>query len=178
MSSTSATRTPMPSPKPRPREIQHVIDQGRHPFHADSDARRNAFERGVRDFFLEQYAGGIDRLQRIAQIVAENGNELFAQFVVGMRAAQRRLILLPRHFAVELHRDERSEAREHAEDFRISHLGRRRINGAEISKVAAVWQNDRHRYIAFDLVKLRRVVIAVTGIGARMFDDDGCIGPP
>src|SRR5580704_2828196 len=100
--------------------------------------------------------------------MTQDGDKLFAQFIVGMGAAQCRLVLLPRHFTVELHCNESGKAREHAQDFGVSHLGGRRINSTEIAKVAAIRQNNWYRNVALYLVELRRVVVAVTRVGARL----------
>ncbi|MEO7205204.1 MAG: hypothetical protein ABI356_10380 [Steroidobacteraceae bacterium] len=71
--------------------------------------------------------------------MTQDGNELFAQFIGSLRAPQGRLILLPRLLAVELHRDQSGEAREHADDFRVGHLGGRRISSADSRTISGGW---------------------------------------
>ena len=106
----------------------------------------------------------------IAQIVAEHGNELFAQGGCFLLVEQRRLVELDRLTGFDVIRDHIGEQLEHAHDLRLADVRGLWGNGAQGAEEAAVGQHDRHRNIAFQPIDLGRVMLVVERVAVDIVD--------
>ena len=87
-------------------EIENIIDQGGHPAAVDLDARGDAEEGGVARLPLQYLRARKHGMQRVAQVVAENRDELLAQFTGRPFIEQCSVFLRSCLVAIELQRDE------------------------------------------------------------------------
>ncbi len=163
--------------QPAAREVQHVVDQARHAARAALDAlRRGGDGRRVVRLALQQRGAHGDGRQRVAQVVAQHGDELLAQLARGALVHQQRLGQVVPPVGLELQRDQLREQLEHGDDLGLAHLVGLGVDGAQVAEVLAVGQLDRHRCVALDLVDARRVVGAEDRVLAGLVDEDGRVG--
>ena len=159
--------------EPRPGEVEHVVDDAAHAHdaaaHQPDDVPGALVQRPLR-----QHAdAGVDGGERVAQIVAENRDELLAQMGQFPRAGEFRLARRQLLLAVEMRCDQVGKQREHAGGRLILEGRRQRIDGAERAEERPVGADDRHRDIAAEAVHLRRRMIAVDAVLLDVVDDDG-----
>jgi hypothetical protein len=142
-----------------PGEVQHVVDQLGH---APRRGLRTPAQSG--DLGLgplkQQFRGHAHRRQRIAQVVYQDGDELFPQFGGGLLVQTCRVGRSQLIFAVEHHGDQTREGSEGGHGLRIGHLAWRPIHRAEVAEVHAVGAHDGHGDVASDPVGARGLVLA------------------
>ena len=158
------------------REVEQVVDQPVHALAADADDLREALGL-VRQRHAQHHLGGADGgVQRRAQVVADDGDELLAQFGRLLLVEQQLLAAQELFLVLQLQCDEPGEAlegRERAGTGQLHRPGIERTQGAEDPAVAFHY---RYRDIAFEAVELRAVVLAPLGMRAHLVDDDGDAG--
>ncbi len=120
----------------------------------------------------QQIAGRLDRGQRSAQVMAEQRDELLALMASGALVGQRRTCGLLLLLGFDLQRQQAREGFEHCARCRAGQVAWQRIERTERTEETAVGAQHRHRDIAFEAIHLRRVMVAVIGVGADLADDD------
>jgi hypothetical protein len=153
------------------REVEHVVDEGRHAGDAFSHHRDDGARLFVERRPLQKLGAGADGGQRIAQVVAENGDELFAQLRRGARVEQVGFRRRQPLTGVEVKGDQLGEQLEHADDARVFQFGRFGVDRAQRAEEAAVLEEDRHRDVALEAVHRRGRMPAIDFILGHVIDD-------
>ena len=110
--------------------------------------------------------------------MTENSDELFAERSRGPLVEQ---VGLDRVHPVEdtqVVADDLREHLEHRHRFGRVQAARLGVNRAKRAKERTVAKLNRHRYVALQSIKLRRVVFGINRVSGRMVDDDGPAGLP
>ena len=97
-------------------EIEHVVDELGHPRDAALDEAHDRRPPAAERFLLEHAHAGVDRGERVAQIVAEHGDELLAQLRRLALVEERRLGRRHPLVGLEVEGDEVGEQPEHLRD--------------------------------------------------------------
>jgi hypothetical protein len=166
-----ADRQPHARAQPHAREVEHVVDQAGHAARARLEPRAELHEVRLGLAADQQLGRRAHRGQRVAQVMAQHGDELLAQLGRGALGLQRDFGALLAVFVFQLARDQVGEGGEHRHGARVGHVRRPRVDGAQVAEVLAVGVDDRHRDVALDVVEPGRVVVAVHGVGAGVVDD-------
>src|SRR6185312_5501521 len=142
------------------REVEDVLDQFGHAQTALLHHLQHALAAVVvrRHRTLQQADARGDGGQRIAQVVAEYGHELFAQFRRFLGFDQLRPAGGEAFVGAEVLGDQFGEQAEHAGDFRPVDGARRRIDGAQRTEQSAVAQVNRLGDITLDVFRRRQRV--------------------
>jgi hypothetical protein len=162
--------------EPAAREIQQIVDQRRHPRHALLHQREDRC--GIPAAAHQQIGAGRDRRQRVAQVVAEHGDKLLAQFGSLAFPKQPRFTGGDTSGGVQMRGDQFGKQLEHADGLRRVQPRRPRIDRAQRAEERPVGEHDRHRDIALEAVLRRRVVTAKGHVVGDTVDDDGLTALP
>ena len=157
--------------QPPAREIQHIVDQVDHASHALLDARRVAPGAFAQRLHLQQFGGHADGLQGIAQVVAQHGDELVAQFCRHTGIVQVRFGPFGAFLHFQLRADQLAEQVQCLDHLLVLEHGRVRIDRAQGAEQGAVSAEDRYRNVALEAVQLGRGVVAEPGMDAGVAED-------
>ena len=106
----------------------------------------------------QQLDAGADRGDRVAQVVAEHGDELFAQRAHRLGVQQGGAAGVQPLLDLELRRDQLGEEGEGGQHLAVAQPGGLRVERADGAEDRAVAADDGHRDVAFEAV-------AASGIG-------------
>ena len=155
------------------REVQHVVDQLGHPLHARFHSSRDHAHLLVDGMPPEQLQPAGNGGDRIAQVVSQDCHETIAQSGKLRRTAECRLAAVEPLLGIDLHGQQLGEQFQRRQHVAGRQGGRLRIEAADRAEHRSVPAENRHRDVALEPVGLRRRMIAVDRIRARLIDDDG-----
>ena len=161
-----------------PREVEHIVDQPAHAaaalLHLVDDPGRPVVQRRG----LQKMGPGLDRGQGIAQIMAQDGDELVPQNRGLVSVQQGGLAFRQLSGGVQVKGDQFGEQLEGRQGLGRGDDMRLRVDGAQGAEELAVGQDDRERDIALQAVGRRRLVVGVGGVVGDVVDHDRRPLPP
>lgn len=160
-------------PQPAMGKIHHIVDQSGHSRDGAVDHRDDLGPSGGLRFLAEQGHACPNAGKRVAQIMAEHGDELLSQ--------RRCLSLVQQFFGADgvgiarfdMMADHLGEQGEHIDDVGFADFSGDGIDRAQRSEERAVGKDDGHRDVALQPVDGGRVMIPIFGIFGNIVDGDG-----
>ncbi len=161
-----------PPAQPSAREVHDVIDEPGHSLGAPVDQRDDMSSLLTERHHGQQLCAPMYRIQRIAQIVAHDGDELLPQ-LRGLSLVQKgRLTELQALLCVEMEGNQIGKQLEHADCLRRVQASRSGVNGAQGTEEPPARAVYRHRNVALKAVLLRRWMVTEGLILRGVINDD------
>ena len=157
--------------EPAAREVEHVVDHAGHARRAAVDDRGDPLRLVVEASRQQHLGAGLDRGERIAQVVAEHRDELLLQFATLAFVREGRFTDRQPLLRIEMEPDQVGEQLERVDRFDGVQARRPRIDGAQRAKELTARQADWHRDVALESVLLRNRVFPEQFVVRDMVDD-------